>query len=276
MPRNAPNDVRRPFREYLDARDGSAAGMNHTEQRIATNATPGAHGMARQQTPPLTQSPRPVRPLGENLILAHESEQRRIARELHDQIGQDLTALKITLRRAKNACAGEAQKFIQEAETLTEEVLQNVRGICVRLSPPVLDDLGLVAGIQSHIKTFATRTGLDVTFDLGGHMQEARLSPLVKATIFRVIQEALTNVSRHGQTHAASVMLAMRNAGVEFSIRDGGKGFEANDAANWNSTGISSMKERLSLVGGKFQIASSPGHGTIITASIPVLHDPTQ
>src|SRR6185295_7275278 len=105
-------------------------------------------------------------------------------------------------------------------------LLRNVRNICGTLRPQVLDDLGLVAGLQWHIKTFGDRTGLDVTFDFGA-LDEARLSPIVKTTVFRVIQEALTNVSRHADTQVASVMLAMRNGFLEFSIRDGGKGFDA-------------------------------------------------
>jgi signal transduction histidine kinase len=224
-----------------------------------------------ERTEQLAKSYSQLRTLGEQLVLAHESEQRRIARELHDQIGQDLTALKITLNRGKTGNAEQIKSALQEAHTLTEELLQTVRNICGTLRPQVLDDLGLIAGLQWHMKTFGARSGLEITFDIGP-FDESRLSPIIMSAIFRVIQEALTNVSRHAQTKSASVMVAMRNGSVDFSIRDGGKGFDAAEAAGISSTGISGMRERVSLVGGQFEISSSPGNGTIIRARIPVPH----
>lgn len=223
----------------------------------------------KERTSELAHSYSQLRTVGEQLVLAHESEQRRIARELHDQIGQDLTALKIILSRGKNADLDEARQTLNEAHALTDEILQTVRNICSTLRPQVLDDLGLVAGIQWHIKTFAARCGLEIAFDVTAPFDESRLSPIVKSAIFRVIQEALTNVSRHAGAKAASVILAMRNGHVEFSIRDGGRGFDVTETSKRASTGISGMRERLSLVQGRFEISSSPGQGTIIRAQIP-------
>jgi two-component system, NarL family, sensor histidine kinase UhpB len=203
------------------------------------------------------------------LVLAHESEQRRIARELHDQIGQDLTALKITLSRGRSGKPEDAVHALREAEGMTEDLLETVRNICGTLRPQVLDDLGLIAGLQWHMKIFSARTGLDITFDFSP-IDESRLSQMVKSTVFRVIQEALTNVSRHADTGSASVMLAMRHGGVEFSIRDGGKGFQSDEALKKGSSGVAGMRERLSLVQGDFEICSSPQQGTIIRAHIPL------
>jgi signal transduction histidine kinase len=225
----------------------------------------------KERTNELTERYGQLRSVGEQLVLAHESEQRRIARELHDQIGQDLTALKITLSRAKAANLEEAQKALREAEALTEEVLQTVRNICSTLRPQVLDDLGLVAGLQWHIKTFAARTGIEISFE-SKSIDEARLSPIVKSTIFRVIQEALTNVSRHADSRTAEVSLAMHNGSVEFSVKDSGKGFDVAGLKK-GSTGVSSMRERLSLVQGRFEISSAPGGGTTVKAHIPVPHE---
>jgi signal transduction histidine kinase len=101
-------------------------------------------------------------------------------------------------------------------------------------------------------------------------LDESRLSPIIQSTIFRVIQEALTNVSRHAKTKTAAVTLAAVDDTVQFSVRDNGKGFDAADAARNSSTGLSSMRERVSLVGGKFEISSTPRKGTIITARIPL------
>ena len=226
-------------------------------------------GRVRERTDELGKSYEQLRDLGEQLILAHESEQRRIARELHDQVGQDLTALKILLVRGKNGDREQAIQTLTEAQQLTDEILRTVRNICGTLRPQVLDDLGLIAGVRWHIKSFAARTGLDITFDIG-EVDESRLSPIVQSAIFRVIQEALTNVSRHADAQTASVILAMRKGAIEFSIRDGGKGFNAAEVLKKHSTGISSMRERLSLVQGRFEVSSSPGQGTIIRAQIPI------
>jgi signal transduction histidine kinase len=222
-----------------------------------------------ERTEQLAKSYAQLRTLGEQLVLAHESEQRRIARELHDQIGQDLTALKMMLRRARDAKPEEMQQGIIEASAVLEELVQTVRNICGTLRPQVLDDLGLVAGLEFHINNFAARTGLQINFDVGA-FPKTRLDPMVESAIFRVIQEALTNVSRHAQTENASVMIAARNGHVEFSIRDGGRGFDPNEVMKRGSTGLSSMRERVALVHGTFEAASSPGNGTIVTAQIPV------
>jgi signal transduction histidine kinase len=224
----------------------------------------------QERTQELGKSYAQLRDLGEQLVLAHESEQRRIARELHDQIGQDLTALKIMLTRGKSGGPEDAMRTLQEAVALTEELLQTVRNICGTLRPQVLDDLGLVHGLEWHIKTFSVRTGMDISVDLQP-LDEGRLSPIVKSTIFRVIQEALTNVSRHAETKTAAVTLRATDGIVEFSVRDNGKGLDAEEVAKKSSTGISGMRERLSLVQGRFEISSAPGEGTTIRAQIPLL-----
>lgn len=249
-----------------EEREGLLAELQKSQLRLERRVS--------ERTRELADSYLRLQAVGEQIVLAHETEQRRIAREMHDQVGQDLTALKLILNRGKNAGADEARKALAEAAVLTEELLQTVRNICSTLRPQVLDDLGLVQGLQWHIRTFGSRTGLDITFDLGA-VDETLLSPIIQSTIFRVMQEALTNVSRHAQTKTASVVLAMRKGSVEFSVRDGGKGFDVPKALETPSTGLSGMRERVSLVGGKFEIASSPGQGTIITARIPATPRPT-
>jgi PAS domain S-box-containing protein len=221
-----------------------------------------------ERTQQLAKSYGRLRELGEQLVLAHEQEQRRIARELHDQVGQDLTALKLVLRRGKTASVEEMRRTLQEAESLTDELLATVRGICGTLRPQVLDDLGLIAGLEWHFKTFGARTGVDVAFE-HGPFDEASVDRMTESTIFRVIQEALTNVSRHAATNKALVTLTRRNDLIEFSIRDWGKGFDPTEVMKQASTGLSSMRERLALVNGNFEISSSPGKGTIITGQIP-------
>jgi PAS domain S-box-containing protein len=224
----------------------------------------------QERTQQLATSYAQLRALGEQLVLAHESEQRRIALELHDQVGQDLTALKMVLSRAEREKVQDIPQVVSEAKALTEELLQTVRNICSTLRPQVLDDLGLIAGLAWHFKTLGARTGLDVRFEHDG-FEEGRLSPLIKSVIFRVIQEALTNVTRHAQTKEAVVMISMTKNNVEFSIRDNGRGFDPAEVLKKNSTGLSSMRERVTLALGKFEITSSRDQGTNLMARIPIL-----
>ena len=121
--------------------------------------------------------------LSTELILADEKEQRRIAREMHDELGQDLTALKMLITRGKNAKADEAKQLWMEAGEISETLLQTVRDICSRLRPQVLDDLGLIAGLSVHLKNFGSRSGLTIEFTHGA-IDEKRLTPIVQSVIF--------------------------------------------------------------------------------------------
>ena len=211
-----------------------------------------------------------LRDLSTELILAHEHEQRRIAREMHDELGQDLTALKILIGRGKAAAGEEAkQQSLIEAGDVSETLLQNVREICSRLRPQVLDDLGLVAGLSVHLKNFGARSGLLIEFTHGA-IDEQRMSPIVQSVVFRVIQEAVTNVARHAKTEHAWVKMEMDAEQLEFVVEDKGRGFDAEHVKETPSTGLSSMAERVLLVNGVCEIVSAPNTGTTITARIPL------
>jgi two-component system sensor histidine kinase UhpB len=170
-------------------------------------------------------------------------------------------------RSAKDESDPQRQTFA-DAERVTEEVIQNIRNICSTLRPQVLDDLGLVAGLEWHVKNFGARSNLKIDFEHNG-IDEARLSPILQSTIFRVIQEALTNVARHAGTNRASVVLWMTEQDVLFRIQDRGRGFKP-DADMKGHNGISSMRERISLVNGQYDLKSRPGRGTIIQVQIPL------
>lgn len=210
-----------------------------------------------------------LRELSRELILAHEREQRRIAQDLHDELGQALTALKMLLGRGKGASGKAVSQVLTEAGEISESMLQTVRDICSRLRPQVLDDLGLVAGLSVHLKHFGDRTGLAIEFD-HGEIDDRQLTPIVQSAVFRVIQEAVTNVARHAQTQQARVSIGMDGDALVFTIEDKGCGFDAETIKSLPSTGLSSMAERILLVDGVCQIVSSPGKGTAIKSRIPL------
>lgn len=215
-----------------------------------------------------------LRTLSTELILAHEQEQRRIAREMHDELGQDLTALKLLIGRGKDARGEEAkQQSLIEAGEISETLLQAVRDICSRLRPQVLDDLGLIAGLSVHLKNFGSRSGLVIEFEHGA-IDERELTPIVQSVVFRVIQEAVTNVARHANSQNARVNVAMDGEALVFSIEDDGCGFDMEKVRENPSTGLSSMVERLLLVNGLCEIATAPNRGTKITARIPLSPEP--
>lgn len=221
-----------------------------------------------ERTQQLALSLRRLREVSEQLMLAHESEQRRIARELHDQVGQDLTALRLIFNRAARDEKNPERQTFAEAEKVTEEAIQNVRNICSTLRPQLLDDVGLLAGLGTHIKMFAARSNLHIDFEHNS-FDEKRLSPILQSSVFRVIQEALTNVARHAETDRATVALWMTDHDVLFRIQDFGKGFRIKAARNGHS-GISNMRERIALVNGHCDLKSQPGKGTTILAQVPL------
>ncbi|HUS35271.1 MAG TPA: sensor histidine kinase [Verrucomicrobiae bacterium] len=210
-----------------------------------------------------------LRGLSTELILAHEQEQRRIARELHDELGQQLTALKMLLNRGKSAEGGSAKELFVEASELSETLLQTVRDICSRLRPQVLDDLGLMAGLSVHLKNFGSRSGLTIQFEHGA-IDEQRLSPIAQSVVYRVIQEAVTNVARHAKVEHALVRITMDAEVLVFVVQDKGCGFDPERVKETTSTGLSSMVERVLLLDGSCEIVSAPNVGTTVTARIPL------
>jgi len=211
--------------------------------------------------------------LSRRLLEVQEAERRHLARELHDDIGQGLTALKLNLEalaRGRDGAALEAR--VNEALETTRHTIERVRQLSVNLRPLQLDDLGLAAALRSHLDRQAKLGGLAPHFEI----QEVplKLSADVETACFRVAQEAINNIVRHSK--AANVWLRLFFAGerLALSVRDDGAGFDVTAAqrraAAGESLGVVSMEERVALAGGTLQIHSAPGQGTVIVASFPV------
>lgn len=221
----------------------------------------------------LRESEEQLRRYANRLVEAEEMERRRVARELHDEIGQALTALKINLQAAQQAGdPAEVAASLEESLKLVERTLQQVRDLSLDLHPSLLDDLGLVPALRWYVDRQARWTGLELSFTADPF--EARLAPDLEVTGFRAVQEALTNVVRHAQARRVEVELRQREGGVYLTIRDDGIGFDApaalERAARGASLGLLSMQERVLLAGGEVEIDSAPGRGTEVRVRLPL------
>jgi signal transduction histidine kinase len=202
------------------------------------------------------------------VVEAQELERRRLARELHDETGQALTSILLGLKPLEDALAGHPAKA-QLAE-LREHVvlaLQDVRRLAVELRPKVLDDFGLVAALERLTETFSEQTGIEVDFHSA--LAETRLPSEVETALFRVVQEALTNVVKHAGAGRISVSVGRRGSAVAAVIEDDGAGFDPA-ASRDGGVGLLGMRERLALLDGHLEVESSAGSGTTIVAEVPL------
>ena len=213
--------------------------------------------------------------LSARLMETQEGERRRIARELHDQTGQALTALKMNLEAIRISIEDDPTSLkVVESVDIVDGLLEQVRNLSLDLHPAVLDDFGLPAALRFYARRLAQRGGLEL--DLGIDDFAERLPPAIETTCFRVAQEALTNVVRHAR--ARRVLVELRSDGwtAHLLVRDDGIGFDAAagpaDGPADRHLGLLSMRERVALAGGQIVIASKSGTGTEIAASFPLHH----
>ena len=208
------------------------------------------------------------------LIEAQEDERRRISRELHDQIGQILTAVKMNLHAVQQFCKNsEAGSHVKDNIEAVDEALRLLRDLSVDLRPPVLDDLGLVTALRWYADRFARRTGLDidVIVDLPDH--DRRFSRELETACFRIAQEALTNVARHAKASQILVQLARDENVLVLTVKDDGVGFDPEHLrkrAPRATLGLVSMQERAHAAGGKIDIDTIDGNGTEIRLTVPL------
>ena len=204
---------------------------------------------------------------------AQETERGRISRELHDRLGQNLTALKLGLQvlRKQGPFASPIQQGIARLEELAEGLMRDIHRLAWELRPSALDDLGLEMALHRYTGSWSESSGIPVDFHSDG-LEGARLPPELETTLYRVAQEALTNITRHAKARRVSLLLERRPGGVSLIIEDDGKGFDAEAAlrpAGQERLGLLGMQERATLVGGSLTIESSPGAGTTVFVRLP-------
>lgn len=225
----------------------------------------------RQQMVRDLEHARDLQRLSAKLVDVQEQERRSIARELHDEVGQALTAIKVELAVSERAggLSDKALLALRDVRAITDRTLQQVRDLSQLLHPSLLDDLGLSAAIEWYLKGFSRRT--DVRAELLQDRMEERLPPQVETCIFRVVQEALTNVARHANATSVRVYLQRLPHTVLLTVEDDGVGLAqaaATDAPR--GLGLLGIRERAGELGGTFRIESQPGKGTRLTVELPV------
>jgi two-component system sensor histidine kinase UhpB len=199
---------------------------------------------------------------------AQENERRVVARELHDEVGQSLTALKLLLAHARRTPPSECGHALAEATTITEATIEDVREIARRLRPEALDELGLRSAVATLAQRNARHGGLQIGWRLDPDLPE--LGHDAELVVYRVVQESLTNIHRHAQATQASIRLGTNDGRVELSISDDGRGLR--DAAEGH--GIKGMKERALSVGGWLRVQERTGRGTEVRLTVPAGREP--
>ncbi len=207
-------------------------------------------------------------------ITAQEEERRRIARELHDEAGQALAALLVSLRLMENAPSlEEARAQVARMREVVNQTLDEIRALAWELRPSVLDDLGLVPALVRYIQSCRSRFGMEIDLEMVG-LDQVRLPWEVETALYRIVQEALTNAARHAGAQHVSVILEQRGNRALLIVEDDGEGFDMAEvrasAQARGRLGLYGMEERASLVGGHLTVESAPGSGTTVVVEVPL------
>jgi len=214
-----------------------------------------------------------LRRLSQQLVQAQEEERKSISRELHDEIGQMLTGLKMelaNLEEFRNLPGDEFEKHLSETRALTEQTMRSVRDLAMGLRPSMLDDLGLEPALRWQCREFSRRSGVPVSIEAEGNLEH--LSEALRTCVYRVVQESLTNCARHAQAKHVQIAVSGNGDRINLTVEDDGKGFDLNKVSN--GLGLIGMKERIKRLGGKLEISSQSRegqNGTILKVELPYI-----
>lgn len=211
-----------------------------------------------------------LRTLSQKLVRAQEAERKSISRELHDQVGQMLTAIQMEFRNLgtlRQAPGREFDEHLRGGQTLAERTLQTVRNMAMGLRPSMLDDLGLAPALQWQAREFTQRSGIPVKLEIDGALDDLPEGP--RTCLYRVIQEALTNCARHAEAKEVRVTLHGSSDRVSLTVQDDGKGFHPQSVAR-RGLGLIGIEERVRELGGEVSIFSQPQKGSVLRAEVPL------
>ncbi len=261
--------VARDISERKQAEAKLKAANDELEQRVKERTVE-----LQNKTNELVNQTAVVQELSARLLELQDEERRRIARELHDSVGQLLALIGMnnsSAAKEKELLSSAAQKCVEQNVSLIEEVSQEIRTISHLLHPPLLEEMGLGSALRWYIDGFAERSKIDVRLDMPADFE--RLTNDLEICIFRIVQECLTNIHRHSGSAKATIRLAREYGCVHLEVRDEGKGIPPEKQAALNSSGalgvgLRGMRERLRQVGGTLQVHSN-GTGTVVTATLP-------
>ena len=220
----------------------------------------------------LEQSYKAIRELSEHLQHIREEERIHIAREIHDELGQQLTVMKMDIswlnRKINKTADDDTKQKMRDLLLMLDGTVKTVRRISSELRPSLLDDLGLIAAIEWQLEEFEKRSGIKTRFI--GPGEEIELMTEVKTSLFRIFQESLTNVARHADATKVTVSLTYEHKNLILNITDNGKGFDKHKIADKRTLGLLGMKERTAMIGGTYDIISTPGKGTAVVVIVPL------
>jgi PAS domain S-box-containing protein len=216
-----------------------------------------------------------LRRLSAQVLEAREEEKTRIARELHDELGQLLTALKLDLAWLRERLpAGEAAQRAEQMGRVLDQTVASTRRISADLRPLMLDDLGLAEAAQWLVGDFSGRSGVQCEVRLPGEGALADLDKSVATTLYRALQESLTNIARHAGARQAWVSMSADNGEIHIEVEDDGRGIEPADLAKARSLGLKGMRERVLYLGGSIEVARAPRGGTRVRVRVPARGGP--
>jgi PAS domain S-box-containing protein len=224
----------------------------------------------KQAEDALRGSQRDLRELSARVLEAREEEKTRIARELHDELGQLLTALKMDLASMRERLPGELQGTANEMSALLDQTVAATRRISADLRPLMLDDLGLADAARWLAEDFANRSSIACRMEISGGDALESVSKSVSTAVYRAIQESLTNIARHAQARSAWATLAVAGDEILFEMEDDGRGIAPEDLAKARSLGLKGMRERIAHLGGSLEIARAPRGGTRLRVRVPL------
>jgi signal transduction histidine kinase len=227
--------------------------------------------LRKQNEDALKRQQRELRELSARVLEAREEEKTLIARELHDELGQLLTALKMDLawlreRLTDKELAGKAD----DMAAMLDETVGATRRISADLRPLMLDDLGLADAANWLVDDFAKRSGIRCELKMSGEGLPEGLAQPIATTVYRALQESLTNIARHSGAKNAWVMFGVHDGHVHFEVEDDGRGISLEDVAKPRSLGLKGMRERVDYLGGAFEVARAPRGGTRVRVQVPM------
>lgn len=263
-------------------RDGQRIAHHFTARRLDWHGQPTLIGVAvdvteQQQAQQLLQNYlEEVQQLSDRLLSAQEEERRHMAAELHDELGQGLLAIMLSLKELENNSPPEQGAAIEKISSLTGQLSEQVRKLSLDLRPSMLDDLGLAATVRWYLRERVSLAGLKIKLDMDDTLP--RLSTAIELTCFRVLQATLTNTAKHAEADHVSVWLRIENSALHLRVRDDGRGFDVaaarQRALSGKSFGLLGIEERVRLAGGRIDIHSVPGQGTRIEVTLPATARP--
>ena len=247
--------------------DGKVKGLFGTMQDITER---------KQVEKTLREQQEQLRTLSAKLSEAEEVERRRIARELHDQVGQNLTVVGINLNVLRSLLPAEnmnpvPSRLLEDSATLVEQTTEYTRSLMSDLRPPDMDDYGLVASIRWYGKRFSLRTGVEVVME--GTDIHPRPAAAIENNLFRIVQEVLTNISKHARAGTVRIGIDGTEGKLRLRIMDDGVGFDParlKEAGEHHGWGLMTMAERAEMIGGRFSLESRTGRGTIVSVEVPL------